>query len=100
MSSKNNYKKKKVAARQMVEIPSQATLVAPVSPFTDFTNFQMLFQQQYPAAQLFVNPMNSLTLNKDKAEDEEVIKELVLKRNFIKKYKLTFCKYNKITFFL
>ena len=74
MSSKNNYKKKKVAARQTVEIPSQATLVAPVSPFTDFTNFQILFQQQYPATQLFVNPMNSLTLNKDKAEDEEVIR--------------------------
>ena len=42
----------------------------PVSPFADFTNLHMLFQQQYPAAQL----MNSLTLNKDKAEDEEVIK--------------------------
>ena len=54
----------------MVEIPSQATLVAPVSPFTDFTNFQMLLQRQ----QLHNSFMNTLTLNKANAEHEEVIK--------------------------
>jgi hypothetical protein len=47
-----------------------------------------LQQQQYPAAQLFMNPMNSLIFNKDKdnVEDKEVIKLLFLKQNCCKKF--------------
>jgi hypothetical protein len=44
----------------------------PVSPFADYTNFHMLLQQQYPAAQLFMNPMNFIILNKDNDEDEVI----------------------------
>ncbi|CAI2188434.1 663_t:CDS:2 [Funneliformis geosporum] len=69
MSSKNNNKKKKVVTRQMpAQATAQATLVTPISPFTDFTNFQIFLQQQ----QLHNSFMNSLTLNKANTEHEEI----------------------------
>ena len=46
-----------------------------------------LQQQQYPAAQLFMNPMNPLIFNKDKdknnAEDKEVNKIIIFKTNLL-----------------
>jgi hypothetical protein len=71
MSSKNRNKKKKETIQQTSPAMIQNV---PVSPFADYTNFHMLLQQQYPAAQLFMNPMNSIILNKNNAEDKEVIK--------------------------
>ncbi|CAI2161416.1 16870_t:CDS:2 [Funneliformis geosporum] len=65
MSSKSNNKKKKVVTQQMPT--AQATLVALISPFTDFTNLQMFLQQQ----QLRNSFMNPLTLNKANTEHEE-----------------------------
>jgi hypothetical protein len=81
-------KKKKETIQQTKRTSSAAIQNVPVPPFADYTNFHMfLRQQQYPAAQLFMNPMNSLIFNKDKdnVEDKEVIKLLFLKQNCCKK---------------
>jgi hypothetical protein len=64
-------KKKKETIQQTKGTPTAVTQNVPVSLFADYTNFHMLL---YPAAQLFMNPINSIILNKDNAEDKEVIK--------------------------
>ena len=75
MPPKNRNKKQKDIIQQTKGISPAVIQNVPVSPFADYTNFHtmLLQQQQYPAAQLFMNPMNPLILNKNNAEDKEVI---------------------------
>jgi hypothetical protein len=60
MSSKNRNKKKKETIQQTKGSSPAVIQNVPDSPFADYTNFHMLLQQQFPAAQLFMNSMNSI----------------------------------------
>jgi hypothetical protein len=80
MSSKHRNNKKKKEVFQQTS--SAAIRNVPASPFADYTNLHMLFQQQYPPAQFFMNPMNPmnsmnptnpLISDKDISEIKEVI---------------------------
>ncbi|CAG8707883.1 11618_t:CDS:2, partial [Racocetra fulgida] len=54
--------------QEVMNVSEATTSAAPIAPFTDYTNFNMLFQPQYPTSPFFMNPF---ILNKATAENKE-----------------------------